>query len=230
VVRLLVEEVQVDSVNEKLTVKHVIPLDKSFPLRSGSNFQSMRLRTASVRLAVGEVFDILQNRHQGQSPGGLGRLPARGEEIGKVAAAAYTVFTRSHGPAPPNLHAGAMVLHGERIVLSWHVTDNTKLPRLDGALPEVAYGPALTATPDQSGLCGAVACPAPPRGPAVVGGACRACGLRADDALPHAGGVAGVHTPRPSGSAGTVKRVVRTRGAAQVRGRVPGETVAVEAA
>ena len=37
-VRLLVEEVQVDSVNEKLTVKHVIPLDKSFPLRPGSNF------------------------------------------------------------------------------------------------------------------------------------------------------------------------------------------------
>ena len=37
VVRLLVEEVLVDSVNEKLIVKHVIPLDKSFPLRSGSS-------------------------------------------------------------------------------------------------------------------------------------------------------------------------------------------------
>jgi hypothetical protein len=37
VVRLLVEEVLVDSVNEKLTVTHVIPLDKSFPLRSGSS-------------------------------------------------------------------------------------------------------------------------------------------------------------------------------------------------
>src|SRR5215475_15566803 len=37
VVRLLVEEVLVDSVNESLTVKHVIPLDKSFPLRSGSS-------------------------------------------------------------------------------------------------------------------------------------------------------------------------------------------------
>ena len=36
VVRLLVEEVMVDSINDKLTVKHVIPLDKSFPLRSGS--------------------------------------------------------------------------------------------------------------------------------------------------------------------------------------------------
>jgi hypothetical protein len=36
VVRLLVEEVLVDSVNENLIVKHVIPLDKSFPLRSGS--------------------------------------------------------------------------------------------------------------------------------------------------------------------------------------------------
>lgn len=42
VVRLLVEEVQVDSVNEKLTVKHVIPLDKSFPLRSGSNHPALR--------------------------------------------------------------------------------------------------------------------------------------------------------------------------------------------
>jgi hypothetical protein len=36
VVRLLVEEVLVDSVNEQLVVKHVIPLDKSFPLRSRS--------------------------------------------------------------------------------------------------------------------------------------------------------------------------------------------------
>jgi len=36
VVRLLVEEICVDRVNERLTVKHVIPLDKSFPLRSGS--------------------------------------------------------------------------------------------------------------------------------------------------------------------------------------------------
>jgi site-specific DNA recombinase len=37
VVRLLVEEVLVDSVNESLMVKHVIPLDKRFPLRSGSS-------------------------------------------------------------------------------------------------------------------------------------------------------------------------------------------------
>src|SRR5215475_2883562 len=40
VVRLLVEEVLVDSVNESLMVKHVIPLDKRFPLRSGSNHPS----------------------------------------------------------------------------------------------------------------------------------------------------------------------------------------------
>ena len=40
-VRLLVEEVLVDSINEKLTVKHVIPLDKSFPLRSGRNRTSL---------------------------------------------------------------------------------------------------------------------------------------------------------------------------------------------
>ena len=36
IVRLLVDEVLVDSINEKLIVKHVIPLDKRFPLRSGS--------------------------------------------------------------------------------------------------------------------------------------------------------------------------------------------------
>jgi hypothetical protein len=41
VVRLLVEEVLVDSVNESLTVKHVIPLDKHFPLRSGSNHSTL---------------------------------------------------------------------------------------------------------------------------------------------------------------------------------------------
>ena len=35
------------------------------------------------------------------------------------------------------------------------------MPRLDGALPEVAYAPAPPAAPDQSGLCGAVARPAP---------------------------------------------------------------------
>src|SRR5215467_14522343 len=42
VVRLLVEEVLVDSVNGSLIVKHVIPLDKSFPLRSGSSEPPVR--------------------------------------------------------------------------------------------------------------------------------------------------------------------------------------------
>jgi site-specific DNA recombinase len=42
VVRLLVEEVLVDSVHESLMVKHVIPLDKRFPLRSGSSVTSDR--------------------------------------------------------------------------------------------------------------------------------------------------------------------------------------------
>ena len=37
VVRFLVEEVLVDSVNASLMVKHVMPLDKRFPLRSGSS-------------------------------------------------------------------------------------------------------------------------------------------------------------------------------------------------
>src|SRR5882724_4855563 len=103
------------------------------------------------------------------------------------------------------------------------------MPHLDGALQEVAYAPAPTAAPDQSGVCGAVARPAP-RGTAGLGRARRACGLGASDALPRAGRVAGVHLPRPGWRAGPVKRVVRTMGAAEARGRAPGETVAVEAA
>src|SRR5215510_7007489 len=80
------------------------------------------------------------------------------------------------------------------------------MPRRDGALPEVAYAPVPTAAPDQSGVCSAVSRPAP-LGTNELGRARRACGLRADDALPLAGRVAGVHTPCPRGSAGTVKRV-----------------------
>ena len=53
VVRLLVEEVLVDSVNESLTVKHVIPLGKSFPLRSGSSFA--RDRQCLSRHGVGSM-------------------------------------------------------------------------------------------------------------------------------------------------------------------------------
>ena len=40
VVRLLVEEVLVESVHESRIVKHVIPLAKRFPLRSGSSVPS----------------------------------------------------------------------------------------------------------------------------------------------------------------------------------------------
>ena len=43
------------------------------------------------------------------------------------------------------------------------------MPHLDGMLPEVPYAPAPTAAPDQSGVCGAVACPAP-RSPLVWDG------------------------------------------------------------
>jgi len=49
VVRLLVEEVLVDSVNERLTVKHVIPLDKSFPLRSRSPGSAVYPRFTPLR-------------------------------------------------------------------------------------------------------------------------------------------------------------------------------------
>ncbi len=58
-VRLLVEEVLVDSVNEKLTVKHVIPLDKSFPLRSGSS--SSEAGALSPR---DHLFSALQGRER----------------------------------------------------------------------------------------------------------------------------------------------------------------------
>src|SRR5262245_28408547 len=105
--------------------------------------------------------------------------------------------------------------------------NNTKMPCLDGALPEVADVPAPAAAPDQSGLCGAVSGPAP-LGTNELGRTRRACGLGADDALSLAGRVAGVHPPCPGGRAGPVKRVGRTTGAAQARGCAPGETVAAE--
>ena len=35
------------------------------------------------------------------------------------------------------------------------------MPPLDRVLQEVPYAPVPTAAPDQSGVCGAVACPAP---------------------------------------------------------------------
>ena len=138
----------------------------------------------------------------------------------------HSIYTLPWDHAP-NLHAGAMVLHGARIVSSWHATNNAKMPRRNGALPEVAYVPAPTAAPDQSGVCRAVSRPAP-LGTTELGRARRACGVGADDALPLAGRAAGVHTPRPGWRAGPVKRGVRTMGAAETRGRAPGETVAVE--
>src|SRR5262245_36546150 len=99
--------------------------------------------------------------------------------------------------------------------------------RLDGALPEVADVPAPAAAPDQSGLCGAVSGP-PPLGTPDLGRTRRACVLGADDALPLAGRVAGVHPQRPGSRAGPVKRVERITDAVQARGCAPGETVAVE--
>ena len=59
------------------------------------------------------------------------------------------------------------------------------MSRLDGALPEVADGPAPTAAPDQSDLCGAVSGPAPLR-TNELGRTRQACSLGADDALPRA--------------------------------------------
>jgi Family of unknown function (DUF6789) len=40
----------------------------------------------------------------------------------------------SNGTAPPNVHAGAMGLNGERSVSSWQPRNNATMPRLDGAL------------------------------------------------------------------------------------------------
>ena len=71
---------------------------------------------------------------------------------------------------------------------------------------------------------------AQPWGSTLLGRARRACGLGADDALPHAGRVAGVHLPRPGWCPVTLKRTGCVTGAAQARDRAPGETVAVEAA
>src|SRR5215470_2048106 len=103
-----------------------------------------------------------------------------------------------------------MVLNGERSVCSWQPTDNVPMPRLHRAWQEVAYAPALTVAPDQSGVCGEVSCPAP-RGPSRLGRARRACGLRAGDALPLAGGARRLDQPRASWLAGTVKLVLCVR-------------------
>ena len=70
----------------------------------------------------------------------------------------------------------------------------------------------------------------PPGAPLRLGRARRACGVGADDALPLAGRVAGVHTPRPGWRVDTLKRAGRVTGAAAAGGRAPGETVAAEAA
>ena len=75
----------------------------------------------------------------------------------------------------------------DRVVYLPVVSHNAHRPRLDGALPEVAYAPTPTAAPDQSGLCGAVARPAP-WGTVVLGRTRRACRLRA-----------GGRPPRPQG-------------------------------
>src|SRR5215510_7885936 len=95
-----------------------------------------------------------------------------------------------------------MVVNGARRVSSWHATDNATMPRLTRGLQEVVYAPAPTAAPDRSGVCGVVACPAP-RGPVRLGRARRACGLRAGDALPLAGGTGGLPQPRADGGGGT---------------------------
>src|SRR5262245_8036903 len=90
------------------------------------------------------------------------------------------------------------------------------MPRLDETLPEVTNVPTPTATADQSGVCGARAGPAR-GGPVRLGWARRACGLRADDALPHAGRVASVHLPRSGWRAGPLTRAGRVTGAARAR-------------
>ena len=140
-----------------------------------------------------------------------------------------SIYTLPGGHATQFIQPGPWSYTDRIIVSSCRVTNNAKRPRLDGALPEVAYAPAPTAAPDQSGLCGAVARPAP-WGTVVLGRTRRACRLRADDALPLAGRVASVHLPRPGGRVDTLKRAGRVTGAAAAGGRAPGETVAAEAA
>src|SRR5262245_29868343 len=111
-----------------------------------------------------------------------------------------------------------MVLNGGHIVSSWHAMDNTQMPRLNRGLQEVVYAPAPTATPDRSGVCGVVACPAP-RGPTRLERARRACGLRTDDALLLAGRTRGLHPPRPGQHAGTVSPWWARRASGCLEGR-----------
>src|SRR5262245_31573730 len=143
---------------------------------------------------------------------------SRGEDVSRQyismlhawQAAAFTICERFCNTASRYLNAWVMVVNGARRVSSWHAMDNANMPRLDRGLQEVAYAPAPPAAPDRSGVCGVVSCPAP-RSPVRLGWARRACGLRAGDALPVAGGTGGLHQPRPGEYTGTVKLTVRHR-------------------
>ena len=54
IVRLLVEEVKVNTKTEEIIVRHILPLDKKFPLCKGSNYST--LWSTAVRLVVLPIF------------------------------------------------------------------------------------------------------------------------------------------------------------------------------
>ncbi len=53
IVRLLIEEVLVNTATEEITVRHILPMDQKFPLRKGSNDAPLRGPTEG-----GEVFPL----------------------------------------------------------------------------------------------------------------------------------------------------------------------------
>src|SRR5215472_16289300 len=109
-----------------------------------------------------------------------------------------------------------MVVNGARRVSSWHLMDHAHMPCLDRGVQEVAYARAPTAAGERSGVCRTVADPTL-WDPARLGRARRACGLRADGALPLPGRAGGLHQPRPGGCAGTLKLVARAQGDRRAR-------------
>src|SRR3712207_9561936 len=60
IVRLLVEEVKVNTKSEEVTVRHILPLDKKFPLCKGSNITTTgKHRRAPVRAQRYCNYDVI---------------------------------------------------------------------------------------------------------------------------------------------------------------------------
>jgi hypothetical protein len=79
----------------------------------------------------------------------------------------YTLPLKTQQVGPLKREVLPFAYAGSLIVSSCHDQDNLKMPRADAAGQGVNRAPIPTLAPDQSGVCGAVSCPAH-RGIAVL--------------------------------------------------------------